>query len=80
MVVHAPLLATLVVDVQPAEGPALELKPYRFRTLPPLRDAAPFETSGAPEDASLPPSIRLLDARGPDTDGAEGHLVGERAR
>ncbi len=64
LVVHGPLIATLLVDLLRRERPGLELKAYSFRALRPLFDTAPFETCGAPEDASRLAKLWTRDAEG----------------
>jgi 3-methylfumaryl-CoA hydratase len=49
LVVHGPLVATLLVDLLRRNLPGVELKAYRFRAVRPLFDTAGFSTLGAPE-------------------------------
>jgi 3-methylfumaryl-CoA hydratase len=49
LVVHGPLIATLLVDLLRRSLPGAVLRSYRFRALRPLFDTAPFATLGAPE-------------------------------
>ncbi len=57
LVVHGPLVATLLVDLLRRERPEATLKAYRFRALRPLYDTAPFFTCGRPE--ATRPAARL---------------------
>jgi len=50
LVVHGPLLATLLVDLLRRERPEAALRSFEFRAVAPLFDVAPFEVCGAPED------------------------------
>ena len=50
LVVHGPLLATLLVDLLRRQRPDVALKRFEFRALAPLFDVAPFDVCGRPED------------------------------
>jgi 3-methylfumaryl-CoA hydratase len=50
LVVHGPLLATLLVDLLRRQRPEATLKRFEFRALAPLFDIAPFDVCGRPED------------------------------
>jgi 3-methylfumaryl-CoA hydratase len=62
LVVHGPLLATLLVDLLRRQRPARALSHFEFRALQPLFDTAPFDVCGRPEDESRV----ALWATGPD--------------
>ena len=49
LVVHGPLLATLLVDLLRRNRPAVALQRFEFRALAPLFDIAPFDVCGRPE-------------------------------
>jgi 3-methylfumaryl-CoA hydratase len=49
LVVHGPLIATLLVDLLRRNRPDVTLRSYTFRALRPLFDTASFSTCGAPE-------------------------------
>jgi 3-methylfumaryl-CoA hydratase len=51
LVVHGPLIATLLVDLFRRSLPDARLTGFTFRALKPLYDTAPFFTCGAPEAA-----------------------------
>jgi Uncharacterized conserved protein len=51
LVVHGPLIATLLVDLLRRERPGISLKRYEFRAMRPLFDTAAFSTCGKPIDA-----------------------------
>lgn len=51
LVVHGPLIATLLVDLLRRERPELALKTYSFKAMRPLFDTAGFSTCGKPTDA-----------------------------
>lgn len=62
LVVHGPLIATLLLDLVRREQPGAKLTGYRFRAMKPLFDTAPFRVCGRPEaDGSV-----SLWAAGPD--------------
>ncbi|HUH92582.1 MAG TPA: MaoC family dehydratase N-terminal domain-containing protein [Casimicrobiaceae bacterium] len=50
LVVHGPLLATLLVDLLRRNRPDTVLKRFEFRALAPLFDIAPFDVCGRPEN------------------------------
>jgi 3-methylfumaryl-CoA hydratase len=52
LVVHGPLIATLLVDLLRRSRPETVLKGYSFRALAPLYDTADFSTCGLPEEAA----------------------------
>ena len=49
LIVHGPLIATLLLDLLRHERPAARVAEYRFRAVSPLFDIAPFFVCGAPE-------------------------------
>ena len=49
LVVHGPLLATLLVDLLRRQRPDVALKRFEFRALAPLFDIAPFDVCGRPQ-------------------------------
>jgi 3-methylfumaryl-CoA hydratase len=51
LIVHGPLLATLMVDLARREAPGRRLAAFRFRALSPLFDTAPFTVAGRPAGA-----------------------------
>jgi 3-methylfumaryl-CoA hydratase len=56
LVVHGPLIATLLVDLQRRNLPASQVSRVAFRAVSPLFDTAPFSVCGQPEDGK---SVRL---------------------
>ncbi|MGE5095590.1 MAG: MaoC family dehydratase N-terminal domain-containing protein [Betaproteobacteria bacterium] len=48
LVVHGPLIATLLIDLLRRERPQASVRTYRFRALRPLYDTASFFTCGKP--------------------------------
>ena len=50
LVVHGPLLATLLVDLLLRHRPDALLRRFEFRASKPLFDVAPFDVYGRPED------------------------------
>jgi 3-methylfumaryl-CoA hydratase len=71
LVVHGPLIATLLVDLLRRERPAMNLRSYRFRALRPLFDTAPFETCGLPDESNRSARLWTRDAEGAITMDAE---------
>ena len=63
LVVHGPLIATLLVDLLRRNRP-VELKAYRFRALRPLFDTANFSTCGLPDEAKRTARLWTRDAEG----------------
>ena len=49
LVVHGPLIATLLLDLLRRERPAAQVTHFEFRALKPVFDTAPFEVCGRPE-------------------------------
>lgn len=64
LVVHGPLIATLLLDLLRRQQPDARLAGYRFRAMKPLFDIAPFKVCGRPDPDG---SVRLWAA---DADGA----------
>jgi len=64
LVVHGPLIATLLLDLLRRSRPATDVKEYRFRALKPLYDTASFETCGAPDEAARTARLWTRDAEG----------------
>jgi 3-methylfumaryl-CoA hydratase len=64
LVVHGPLIATLLVDLLRRHKPEVALKRYTFRALRPLHDTAPFHTCGAPEEDGRAARLWTRDAEG----------------
>lgn len=57
LVVHGPLLATLLVDLLRRERPGAALRSFEFRAMAPLFDVAPFDVCGRPEDDGVRVSL-----------------------
>ena len=64
LVVHGPLIATLLVDLLRRERPAAVLRSYAFRALRPLYDTASFATCGKPLDDGHSARLWTRDAEG----------------
>jgi 3-methylfumaryl-CoA hydratase len=67
LVVHGPLIATLLLDLLRRNRPATQVKEYRFRALKPLYDTASFFTCGAPDEAARTARLWTRDAEGAAT-------------
>jgi 3-methylfumaryl-CoA hydratase len=52
LVVHGPLIATLLVDLLRRNRPEVRVARFAFRAVSPLFDTAPFAVCGRPEDAA----------------------------
>jgi len=63
LVVHGPLIATLLVDLLRRHSSAT-LRTYSFRALRPLYDTASFWTCGLPDDAGRTAKLWTRDAQG----------------
>jgi 3-methylfumaryl-CoA hydratase len=61
LIVHGPLIATLLVDLLRRERPEARLAAFEFRAVSPLFDTAPFSVCGRFDDAKR----ASLWARGP---------------
>jgi len=64
LVVHGPLVATLLLDLLRREMPAVILTTYRFRALRPLFDTANFSTLGASGESGRSARLWTRDAEG----------------
>jgi len=64
LVVHGPLIATLLVDLLRREVPGAMLKTYAFRALRPLFDTANFFTCGVPDEPKRSARLWTRDAEG----------------
>ena len=71
LVVHGPLIATLLVDLFRRNMPGAALRTFRFRALRPLFDTAAFETLGRPDAANASARLWTRDAEGAMTMEAE---------
>jgi len=49
LIVHGPLLATLLLDLLRRERPDADVAAFAFRAVKPLFDVAPFAVCGTPE-------------------------------
>jgi 3-methylfumaryl-CoA hydratase len=67
LVVHGPLIATLLVDLLRRNRPEVTLKSYSFRALRPLFDTASFLTCGLPDTAGHGAKLWTRDAQGAAT-------------
>jgi len=64
LVVHGPLVATLLVDLLRRNRAGVELESFAFRALRPLFDTAPFTTCGLPDERSRSARLWTRDAEG----------------
>ena len=64
LVVHGPLVATLLVDLLRRNAPGVTLRAYAFRALRPLFDTASFLVCGAPEATGRSARLWTRDAEG----------------
>ena len=71
LVVHGPLIATLLVDLLRRNRPGATLATYRFRALRPLFDTAAFHTCGEPGADQRSARLWTRDAEGAVTMEAE---------
>ena len=63
LVVHGPLLATLMLDLVRRERPDAAVSAFRFRALRPVFDSAPFTVCGSPDSDAKEIALWV---RGPD--------------
>jgi 3-methylfumaryl-CoA hydratase len=64
LVVHGPLVATLLVDLLRRKRPGVELASFSFRALRPLFDIAPFSVCGLPDEPARSARLWARDAEG----------------
>ena len=64
LVVHAPLIATLLADLLRRNLPGANVATFTFRALRPLFDGAPFTVCGRPADDGLSAALWASDAGG----------------
>jgi 3-methylfumaryl-CoA hydratase len=67
LVVHGPLIATLLVDLIRRNKPDATLRTYVFRALRPLYDTAGFAVCGLPDEARRSARLWTRDAEGAAT-------------
>ena len=67
LVVHGPLIATLLVDLLRRERPGVTLRSYSFRALRPLFDTANFHACGVPEPSDRSARLWTRDHEGAAT-------------
>ncbi len=63
LVVHGPLLATLMLELLRAERPAARVTAFHFRAIGPIFDTAPFTLAGRPADGGKSAELWIA---GPD--------------
>ena len=71
LIVHGPLIATLLIDLLRRSLPGVDVKRYAFRAMRPLFDTAPFEVCGRPGEDAAQASLWTRDAEGAVTMQAE---------
>ena len=64
LVVHGPLIATLLMELLLRSVPGARVRSYRFRALRPLFDTAPFWTLGSPGEDGTSARLWTRDAEG----------------
>lgn len=64
LVVHGPLLATLLMDLLRRNLPAANVTGFMFRAVRPLFDVAPFQVCGTPEEDGKSVPLWVKDADG----------------
>ena len=64
LVVHGPLIATLLVDLLRRNLPEANLRRYSFRAMRPLFDTARFTTCGLPDEGARKARLWTRDAQG----------------
>src|SRR5213079_1385702 len=64
LVVHGPLIDTLLVDLLRRSKPGVTLRAYSFRALRPLFDTANFSTCGLPDESKRTARLWTRDAGG----------------
>jgi 3-methylfumaryl-CoA hydratase len=69
LVVHGPLLATLLLDLVHRERPGAEITSFSFRAVRPVFDLHPFSVNGAPQVGQLPADGRTVRLWAADHEG-----------
>ena len=64
LVVHGPLIATLLIDLLRRNLPGALVKRYEFRAMKPLFDTAAFDTCGLPDAAGGAAKLWTRDGAG----------------
>ena len=64
LVVHGPLIATLLLDLLRRHMPAADVTRFEFRAMSPLFDTSPFRVCGKPESDGKTIPLWATDARG----------------
>lgn len=64
LVVHGPLIATLLLDLLRRNRPGVEPATYFFRAMRPIFDTAPFTVCGIPDEAARSARLWARDADG----------------
>lgn len=67
LVVHGPLIATLLVDLLRRERPDVTLRAFEFRAVRPLYDTANFFTCGVPDEGGNSAKLWTRDVEGAAT-------------
>jgi len=75
LVLHIPLMATLLVDALRASRPGARVTQFGFRALRPLFDGTPFTIAGQPSDSAKHWSVWAADVRGNIAMEADGMLA-----
>jgi 3-methylfumaryl-CoA hydratase len=76
LVVHGPLLATLMLDLVRRNAPGRAVQRFAFRALRPVFDTAPFEVAGAPAADGKDVALWIVDAAGAVAMRATATLAG----
>jgi 3-methylfumaryl-CoA hydratase len=71
LIVHGPLIATLLIDLLRRSLPGVDVKRYAFRAMRPLFDTASFEVCGRPGEGPAQANLWTRDADGAVTMQAE---------
>ena len=64
LIVHGPLLATLMVDLVRRERPEARITEFAFRMLAPVIDTAPFTVAGTPDEEGNSVSVWIAGPAG----------------
>ena len=75
LIVHGPLIATLLVDLVRRSRPDAAIARFGFRAVSPLFDVAPFSVSGKPDDDGARVSLWAANAAGELAMDATAHLA-----
>lgn len=74
LIVHGPLIATLLMDLCQREKPESRLTKFNFRAISPVFDTGPFQISGIPDETTNTAQVWATTSAGKLAMSAEAHF------